>query len=72
LGRASSTAGGRGGAGNTDQRGSLLGKARTGDVVDGTVVTVASERGADIVSDDVADMKCLLTAAGHRARVIVP
>ena len=52
--------------------GGLLGRARTTDVVDGSVVAVASERGADIVSDDVDDMERLLTAAGHRARVIVP
>ncbi|HKY37009.1 MAG TPA: hypothetical protein VJN18_13780 [Polyangiaceae bacterium] len=52
--------------------GTLLGKVRGKDVVDGAVVALAEARGADIVSDDSEDIERLLIAAGCGARVLVP
>ncbi len=43
--------------------GALLGKARTADVVDASVVALAVARGADIVSGDLQDLKRLVAAA---------
>ena len=49
--------------------GSLLGKARTQDVVAASVVVLSIRRAADIVSADVKDISRLLSAA--RAKVMV-
>jgi hypothetical protein len=49
--------------------GALLGKSRTNDVVDATVVVVAIERDIDIVSDDVGDIRRLVAAARTRTAV---
>lgn len=49
--------------------GALLGKSRTNDVVDATVVVLAIERSIDIVSHDVGDMRRLVAAARVRTRV---
>ena len=49
--------------------GALLGKARTKDVVDASVVVLATGRRADVVTDDVADIERLLAAVGGSARV---
>jgi hypothetical protein len=44
--------------------GALLGKARTRDVVDASVVALAVDRARDIVSSDVHDLRRLVAAAG--------
>jgi hypothetical protein len=49
--------------------GSLLGKSRTTDVVDGSVVALAVEQSADIVSDDDRDIRHLVAAARSRVKV---
>lgn len=49
--------------------GALLGKTRTKDVVDAAVAALAVQHGADIVSDDAADIRRLLSAA--RAKVTI-
>jgi predicted nucleic acid-binding protein len=49
--------------------GSLLGKTRTQDVVDASVVVLSIRRGADIVSADGKDMSRLLSSA--RAKVAI-
>lgn len=49
--------------------GALLGKARTQDVVDGSLVVLSIRRGADIVSADAKDISRLLSAA--RAKVAI-
>jgi hypothetical protein len=43
--------------------GALLGKAKTKDVVDGSVVALAIQRRADIISDDADDIVRLLRGA---------
>jgi hypothetical protein len=43
--------------------GVLLGKARTKDVVDASVVVLAVERSADVVSDDAHDLRRLIAAS---------
>jgi len=43
--------------------GALLGKARSNDVVDASVVVLAIQREAEVVSDDAADIERLLSAA---------
>ena len=50
--------------------GALLGKTRSKDVVDASVAVLAIQHGADIVSDDAADIRRLLSAARSRASVI--
>ncbi len=50
--------------------GALLGKAKTADVVDATVVRLAAARGADIQTGDVHDITHLVTVAGLRSRVL--
>ena len=50
--------------------GRLLAATRTSDVVDATVVVVASARSATIVSRDVKDIERLNRAAGNRCRVV--
>ena len=49
--------------------GALLGKSRTRDVVDATVVALAIQRGADIQSDDAEDIRRLLASARVRLAV---
>ena len=51
--------------------GALLGKARTRDVRDAAVVELAVRREADIVRDDVEDIRRLVAAAGARSVGIV-
>ncbi|HET9934093.1 MAG TPA: PIN domain-containing protein [Polyangiaceae bacterium] len=43
--------------------GALLGKARTADVVDASVVALAVARGADILSGDLRDLRKLIATA---------
>ncbi len=50
--------------------GSLLGKTSTRDVVDASVAVVSIRHGADIVSDDAADIQRLLSAARGKAAII--
>lgn len=50
--------------------GALLGKARTTDVADASVVVLASKRRADIVTSDGGDIDRLVTAAGAAAAVL--
>ena len=49
--------------------GALLGKSRTTDVVDASVVVLSIRHGADVVSDDAEDIQRLL--AGARAKVSI-
>jgi len=49
--------------------GSLLGKTRTQDVVDASLVVLSIRRGADVVSADVTNISRLLSAA--RAKVAI-
>jgi hypothetical protein len=49
--------------------GALLGRSRTRDVVDASVVALAVQRAAEIVSDDAEDLRRLIAAAGARAAV---
>jgi predicted nucleic acid-binding protein len=49
--------------------GSLLAKTRTKDVVDASVAVLSSRYGADVLSDDVGDIRRLLSAA--RAKVAI-
>lgn len=44
--------------------GALLGKARTKDIVDASVVVLATKRRANVVTDDVDDIERLAAAAG--------
>jgi hypothetical protein len=50
--------------------GALLGKARTRDVVDASVVELSIRKQADVVSDDAVDIRRLLSA-GHAKRSIL-
>jgi hypothetical protein len=50
--------------------GSLLGRTRTEDVVDASVVTLSIRHGADIVSGDVEDLSRLLSSARAKAMVL--
>jgi hypothetical protein len=50
--------------------GALLGKSRSRDVVDASVVALAIERGADIQSGDGKDIGRLLAASGAKLRVL--
>jgi predicted nucleic acid-binding protein len=50
--------------------GSLLGKARTKDVVDASIAELAVRRGADIVSDDADDMRALIAAARAKVSIV--
>ena len=43
--------------------GALLGKSRTKDVVDASVVVLSIRHGADVVSDDAEDIQRLLAVA---------
>jgi hypothetical protein len=52
------------------QAGDLLGKSRTRDIVDATVVAAAVRHHADIVSDDADDIRGLLSVAATRVRVM--
>ena len=52
--------------------GGLLGKSRTKDVVDASVVALAIRHDADIVSDDAEDMGRLLAAARAKLAIIEP
>lgn len=52
------------------EAGALLGKARTKDVVDASVVVLAVKHRANIVSDDAADIVRLLAAAGRAGTVL--
>jgi predicted nucleic acid-binding protein len=48
--------------------GSLLGKSRTRDIVDASVVALAVEHSADILSDDEEDIRRLIAAARGSAK----
>lgn len=50
--------------------GSLLGKARTKDVIDASVAVLAMRRGADVVSDDAEDIGRLLSVAGAKISIV--
>jgi len=50
--------------------GALLGKARSRDIVDASVVALAIERRADIQTGDGKDIRGLLAAAGVKLRVL--
>jgi len=50
--------------------GALLGKARTSDVVDASVVELAIRKQADVVSDDPRDIKQLISAARAKVTII--
>jgi predicted nucleic acid-binding protein len=50
--------------------GSLLGKTRTKDVVDASVVVLALRYGADVVSDDAHDIRRLLAAAHAKLSIL--
>lgn len=50
--------------------GSLLGKTRTKDVVDASVVVLALRYGADVVSDDAADIRRLAVAARAQLSIL--
>jgi hypothetical protein len=49
--------------------GALLGRSRTRDVVDASLVAVAVQRAAEIVSDDADDLRRLIAAAATRTAV---
>jgi len=48
----------------------LLGKTRTGDVVDASVAELSIRKQADIVSDDAEDIRRLLSAANARTSIL--
>jgi len=50
--------------------GSLLGKTRTRDVVDASVVELSIRRTADIVSDEADDIRRLLSAANAKTSLL--
>ena len=50
--------------------GSLLGKTRSRDVVDASVVELSIRRVADIVSDDADDIRRLLAAANAKTSIL--
>jgi hypothetical protein len=50
--------------------GSLLGKTRTRDVVDASVVELSIRKVADIVSDDADDIRRLLAAANAKTSIL--
>lgn len=52
------------------QAGSLLAKTKTRDVVDASVVALAVERRADVVTDDVEDIQRLVDASGANVGVV--
>ena len=52
--------------------GALLGKTRTRDVVDASVVELSVRKQADIVSDDADDIRKLLAAANAKTSIVAP
>ena len=56
--------------GAAHRAGALLGRAKTTDVVDATLVAVAVERGADIVTGDRDDSERLVAASGERVVIV--
>ena len=50
--------------------GRLLGRSGTADIVDATIVTIAMNAQADIVTSDVGDISRLARAAGARLTII--
>ena len=50
--------------------GSLLGKTGTKDVVDASVAVLSIQNGADVVSDDAADIQRLLSAARAKGTIV--
>ena len=50
--------------------GALLGKSRTRDVVDASVVVLSIRKPADIVSDDADDIRRLLSAANAKTSIL--
>jgi hypothetical protein len=52
--------------------GALLGKSRTGDVVDASIAILAIQSQADIATDDPHDIVRLLAAARSKLAIIVP
>jgi hypothetical protein len=50
--------------------GALLGKTRTRDVVDASVVELSIRKVADIVSDDAGDIRRLLAAANAKTSIL--
>lgn len=51
--------------------GRLLGRSKTNDVVDATVVELAVRRAAEIVTGDVDDLSKLAAATGTPSRVVI-
>ena len=49
--------------------GALLGKAKTSDVVDASVVELATSRDAEIVTTDPEDIERLVSASGKRVQI---
>jgi predicted nucleic acid-binding protein len=52
------------------EAGALLGKTRTKDVVDAAVATLALRHGADVISEDAADIRRLVSASGAKVAVV--
>jgi hypothetical protein len=52
--------------------GGLLGKTGTNDIADACVVVLATERRADILSEDAGDLRRLLAGARRPPRVLTP
>ena len=50
--------------------GSLLGKARTEDVVDASVAVLSIRYGADVISDDTEDIQRLLSVAHAKVSIL--
>jgi predicted nucleic acid-binding protein len=56
--------------GDAHRAGALLGTSRTRDVVDASVASLAIQRKADVVSDDLSDIVRLLSSARSKLRVL--
>jgi hypothetical protein len=54
---------------NAHRSGALLGRAKTSDVVDASVVELAVARDAEIVTTDPRDIERLVLASGKRVRI---
>jgi predicted nucleic acid-binding protein len=59
------------GEGEAHAAGRLLGKTKTGDVVDAVVVTIAIRQNAMILTSDPDDIKRLIRASGREVAVVV-
>ena len=56
--------------GEAHRAGALLGKSRTRDVVDASVVALATRKHADIATDDPADIARLVAAARVKLSIV--